>query len=70
MHPELAHQLAVQHVNDMRASAAAARRARQARRARRGPSPVITSARPPQPCPQPPCTDFPATRQPLSAKAA
>jgi len=40
MHPELAHQLAVQHVNDMRAAAADARRARQARRARRGPSPV------------------------------
>jgi hypothetical protein len=69
MHPHLAQQLAAQHVNDMRAQAAAARRARQARRARRGyvvatiPAPAL------RPCPQPPCAE-PAVRQPISAKAA
>ena len=69
MHPQIAQQLAAQHVKDMRAQATAARRARQARRARRGyvvatiPAPALL------PCPQPPCTQ-PAVRQPISAKAA
>jgi hypothetical protein len=69
MHPHLAQQLAVQHVQDMRAQAAAARRVRQARRARRGHFVVATSAPALQPCPQLPCPP-PVIRQPLSAKAA
>ena len=69
MHPHLVQQLAVQHVKDMQAEAAAARRARQARRARRGPIVVTTSAPELQPCPQLPCPP-PVARQPLSAKAA
>ncbi|HWF80276.1 MAG TPA: hypothetical protein VN695_06790 [Streptosporangiaceae bacterium] len=69
MHPHLAQQLAVQHVKDMRAEAAAARRARQARRARRGHVVATTPAPALRPCPQLPCP--PSTvREPISAKAA
>jgi hypothetical protein len=71
MHPVLAQQLAVQHVNDMRAQAAAARRARQARRARRGHIGATPPAPAPslQPCPQLPCPP-PVARPSVTAKAA
>jgi len=69
MHPHLAQQLAVQHVKDMRAEAAAARRVRQARRARRVHIVATTPAPALRPCPQLPCTPS-ADRQPISVKAA
>ncbi len=69
MHPILAQQLAAQHVNDMRAEAAAARRVRQARRARRGHVVVTTLVPSISPCPGLPCPP-PDVREPLTAKAA
>jgi hypothetical protein len=67
MHPQLAGQLAIQHVNDMRAEAAVARRARLARRARRGAilmsTPILALATGPDwRSAELPATELPVTR--------